>query len=163
MPEKTKLEDYTNMNNTGFAFIDLNEDLKENIKESFNSEYFVVKYTNNKEDLIIDISNIPKELKKFYEKIEEIYESKKPLFVKIKMNVIGQTDKLHKFYDTIIKNCSIYKNSKNSYELIINMGCDYSSSDNSYIGGTFNVIHVIIEYYEDNDTYLFSFTISHKG
>ena len=27
MPEKTKLEDYANMNNTGFAFIDLNEEI----------------------------------------------------------------------------------------------------------------------------------------
>ena len=32
MPEKTKLEDYVNMNNTGFAFIDLNEELKETLK-----------------------------------------------------------------------------------------------------------------------------------
>ena len=32
LPEKTKLEDYSNMNNTGFAFIDLNEELTELIK-----------------------------------------------------------------------------------------------------------------------------------
>ena len=40
MPEKTKLEDYANMNNTGFAFIDLNEELGD---EDLNIEeyYFV--------------------------------------------------------------------------------------------------------------------------
>ena len=34
MPEKTKLEDYANMNNPGLAFIDLNEEFKNVIREA---------------------------------------------------------------------------------------------------------------------------------
>lgn len=165
MPEREKLEDYANMNNTGFAFIDLNEELKENLKAEFNSEYFVVNYLNDeKEDLSIDFthqeSNLQDELKNFHKKIKEIYESKKPLILKIKIDVVGVSDKNHIFYDTIVKDCSISITDGYVYQLIMVMGSNYSHNNTNYVAGNYNVIRMSIKYY---DSYVFSFSIVHKG
>ena len=88
MPEKTKLEDYANMNNTGFAFIDLNEEL-------------------GNEDLNIEEYSIDEKL---YNKFNEIYESGKALFLRVKSKYIGQDI----YYELMnFKNTIIYKEGDN--------------------------------------------------
>ena len=164
MPIKTKLEDYANMNNTGFAFIDLNEELKENLKLVFDSEYFVVNYSDNEtEDLSVDFSGQNEETIKLCKKIKEVYKSEKPLFLKIKMDVVGQTDKKHKFYDTIIKDCAIIEENKNTYKIIMNVGCRYSYNGKSYIQGDYKVLLLSAKYNKPNNSYTLLITMLHKG
>lgn len=115
MPEKTKLEDYANMNNTGFAFIDLNEELGD---EDLNSEEYSID-------------------EKLYNKFNEIYESGKALFLRIKSKYFGEGI----YYELMnYKNATIYKENENLY---IHM----------YFGGKF------IPGYESIDYDSYSYTI----
>ena len=156
MPEKTKLEDYANMNNTGFAFIDLNEEFK-------NYNYiFDIYYENEKEMIDIDTADkYGSDEYNIYEKIKEIYESKKPLIVKVKFNVINSSDETHKFYDTIIRNVSIYKG-ENGYEIVMNMGFQYSKNTNSFSNNDYAIILIRTNYSEGNG-YSFRMLSIYKG
>lgn len=167
MPEKTKLEDYTNMNNTGFAFIDLNEELKENIKRmSENSgvqqdcihAYYEDTETSN--IILSDVGNIyGYEIKNLYNKLKKIYESEKPLIVKVKFDVLDGNNDEHKYFDTIIRNCVLYKKETTNYihyEIIINMGSVYSPTTGTFTSEINNILRVVLEYNKTSHKYEFS-------
>ena len=120
MPEKTKLEDYSNMNNTGFAFIDLNEELNDN--------------DLNSKDFTID--------EKLYNKFNEIYESGKALFLRIKSKYIGGGV----YYELMnYKNTIIYKENDNLY-LSTYFGDIFSRSEGkiNYNDGMFFILRINI-------------------
>ena len=167
MPEKTKLEDYANMNNTGFAFIDLNEELKENIKRMSEingvQQDCIHAYYENTETsntIISSVGNIyGYEIKNLYEKLKEIYESEKPLFIKIKFEVLDGGDDSHKYFDTIIRNCALYKKDTTDYihyELVINMGSIYSPTSKAFIADINPILRLVLEYNKTNNKYEFS-------
>ena len=154
MPEKTKLEDYANMDNTGFAFIDLNKELKYvieyvNQESGYHSDGIVAYYEGGKISFDIDWTpnsgnyNYDNTIIKYFEKIKEIYESKKPLIVKMKIDVVDNTgaNYIHKFYDTIVRNGVIY--SKNDiYYILIEMGGIYSLDTNSLNNSNYSLIRL---------------------
>lgn len=150
MPEKTKLEDYSNMNNTGFAFIDLNEELKNTIEyyeEGTSPGCFSSSYgSDNRERIDYDITSdydYGYEIENLYEKIKNIYESKKPLIIKMKCEVRDSSLSTHLFYDTIIKNCCIFKK-ENYYIMVINFGSLYSNTTGSLTNSDFGIIRIAI-------------------
>ena len=151
MPEKTKLEDYANMNNTGFAFIDLNEELKNSLKyksevDNFQPDCFYAVYNNeivNFEFGIYEATEKDFELKKLYEKITKIFESQKPLIVKVKFDVTNGNNE-HLYYDTIIRNCSIYKNKDETYGIIMNVGYTHEVNEGVFTTKGINILKIKI-------------------
>lgn len=117
MPEKTKLEDYANMNNTGFAFIDLNEEL--------GIDYIRGEFGHN------GVININKEInidEKLYNKFYDIFESGKILFLKINLKLYFNVD----FYQELInfKNAIVYKkDEENILHIMIYFGSTYVTDD----------------------------------
>ena len=120
MPEKTKIEDYSNMNNTGFAFIDLNEEMNDN--------------DLNSEDFTID--------EKLYNKFNEIYESGKALFLRLKSKYLAGDG----YYELLnYKNATIYKENENLY-IHMYFGSDFSLSDEeiNYNNSPYTMVRVDI-------------------
>ena len=120
MPKKTKLEDYANMNNTGFAFIDLNEELGD---EDLNTEEYSID-------------------EKLYNKFNEIYESGKALFLRIKSKYFGNGV----YYELMnYKNATIYKENENLY-IHMYFGGDFISGDESinYDSNPYTIVRVDI-------------------
>lgn len=150
MPEKTKLEDYANMNNTGFAFIDLNEELKNNIKHA-QTNGFLTYYIDGKEEFNYNVNIMANlyafEITNLYEKIKGIYESKKPLIVKVKFDVTRENavegTEEHIFYDTIIRCCSIYKEN-DKYMIIMNVGTPYSIDSGEFTNKGYYVLKITV-------------------
>ena len=121
MPLKTKLEDYANMNNTGFAFIDLNEEI--------GKEYIIG--THDGVDLIHVDENIDID-EKLYNKFYDIFESGKILFLKINLKFLINGDK-NNFYQELInfKNVLVYKRDiEKTICLEIYFGSPYNSTEN---------------------------------
>ena len=150
MPEKTKLEDYANMNITGFAFIDLNEELKNTIKHN-QTNGFLTYYANEKENFnyidTIQYSSNAFEIKNLYKKMTEIYESKKSLIVKVKFDVkqenVEEGTEEHIFYDTIVKSCSLYKEN-DEYIIIMNVGSTYSVGGGEFTNKGYYILKIIV-------------------
>ena len=142
MPEKTKLEDYANMNNTRFAFIDLNEKTKLEDYANMNNTGFAFIDLNEEledEDLNGEDYEINENL---YNKFNEIYESGKALFLRIKSKYLGQNI----YYELLnFKNTIIYKTGDGLY-LHIYYGNDFSTIDKKIT-------------YDDNGYYIVSINI----
>ena len=134
MPEKTKLEDYKNMNNTGFAFINLNEELK----NEYITYYCINTSINFNNDIIID--------EKLYNKIYDIYKSNKVLFLRVFFKFIdANVSDDSKFYKELInfKNAIIYKNDEED-KLYIKI----------YFGSIWDVDNVELNFNNNSFSYL---------
>lgn len=122
MPEKTKLEDYANMNNTGFAFIDLNEEIG---KDYIIGDHSGADVIDVDEDIIID--------EKLYNKFYDIFESGKILFLKINLRFLINGDK-NNFYQELInfKNAIVYKRDEEERLCVdLYFGSPYNSTENN--------------------------------
>lgn len=167
MPEKTKLEDYANMNNTGFAFIDLNEELKENIKLS-GYNYLPMNYDNigNYKDMEYVLWNTyepEKEIFNLFKKIKEIFESKKPLIIKAKFDCTRRETETepsgtHIFYDTIIRNCSLYKIEEETYVIIMSIGSVFYLYSEKFTTKNNGILYMYVKHDVD-DSYVFSMEV----
>lgn len=133
MPEKTKLEDYSNMNNTGFAFIDLNEEIG---KEYIIGSHVGADSLDVDEDISID--------EKLYNKFYDIFESDKILFLKINLRFLINDDE-NNFYQELInfKNAIVYKRDKEKRICVdLYFGSPYNSVENVINFANKSYIHI---------------------